>query len=170
MQSLLVCGSAFCFFSWCKLTIEQIYCNLSVNLCFPTEWGRGQQNSIGMLETGFLHMQHPGSQKQKSISRNGTRNHTKAIQPTNQQSIRRETAWKQIITRNLLTDGQIYTPRTAALLWHYVFILLHFEAAVQGCWVLALSKWNRDDVVPYVRQLNKDSWPDKFAMLVHREH
>lgn len=62
---------------------------------------------------------------------------------------------KTNIIRNLLTDGQIYTPHTAALLWCCVFILLHFKAAVQGCWVLALSKWNRDYVVPYVRQLKQ---------------
>lgn len=62
---------------------------------------------------------------------------------------------KTSIKRNLLTDGQIYTPNTAALLWHCVFILLHFKAAVRGCWVLALSKWNKNYVVTYVRQLKQ---------------
>lgn len=141
-----------CFFSWCKFTIEQIYCNLCVNLGFPTEWERGQQNSSGRLEIEILHVQHHDSQKQGSVSRRSRKKQITQIM-SNKPIDDQNNLLKTSITRNLLTDGQIYTPNTAALLWHCVFILLHFKAAVWGCWVLALSKWNRDYVVPYVRQL-----------------
>lgn len=141
-----------CFFSWCKFTIEQIYCNLCVNLGFPMEWERGQQNSSGRLEIEILHVQHHDSQKQGSVSRRSRKKQITQIM-SNKPIDDQNNLLKTSITRNLLTDGQIYTPNTAALLWHCVFILLHFKAAVWGCWVLALSKWNRDYVVPYVRQL-----------------
>lgn len=153
MHSLLVCGSAFCFSSWCKFTIEQIYCNLSVNLRFPAEWGRGQQGSAGTLAIAVLHMQLPDSQKQGANSREEKQiTQQPSDQPIDDQ---KRNCLKTNITRNLLSDGQIYTPHTAALLWRCALILLHFKAAVQGCWVLALSKRNGDYVVPYVRQLKQ---------------
>lgn len=106
-----------------------------------------------MLEIAVLHMQHPDSQKQGSNSRAEKQiTQQPSDQPIDDQ---KRNCLKTNITRNLLTDGQIYTPHTAALLWRCALILLHLKAAVQGCWVLALSKRNGDYVVPYVRQLKQ---------------
>lgn len=156
-----------CFFSWCKFTIEQIYCNLGVNSCFPTEWERGQQNSNGRLAIETLHEQHASSQKQGSVSRG--RKETKA------NPIQRSNWWSEELLENKYYKG-FANPRTdlhtlrRAFLWRCVFIPLHFKAAVQGCWVLALSKWNRDYVVPYVRQLRQRiPWSNVFAFPVQRE-
>lgn len=140
-----------CFFSWCKFTIEQIYCNLCVNLCFPAEWERGQQNSNGRLETAMLHIQHPDSQQQGKV-RKPNHAHSPSNKPIDDQ---KNNSLKTNITRNLLTDGQIYTPCAAALLWRCAFTLLHCKVAAQGCWGLALSEWNRDYAAPYVRQLKQ---------------
>lgn len=85
------------FFSWCKFTIEQIYCNLCVNLCFPTEWERGQQNSSGRLEIEILHVQHHDSQKQGSASRRSRKTKSHKSHPTNIQMIRTTTSWKQVL-------------------------------------------------------------------------
>ena len=86
-----------CFFSWCKFTIEQIYCNLFVNLCFPTEWERGQQNSNGRLQIEIPHIQHPPSQKQGSVSARSKKTKSRKPCPTNQLMIRRTVSWKQIL-------------------------------------------------------------------------
>lgn len=86
-----------CFFSWCRFTIEQIYCNLCVNLCFPTEWERGQQNSSGRLKIEILHVQHHDSQKQGSVSRRSRKTKSHKSHPTNKLMIRTTTSLKQIL-------------------------------------------------------------------------
>lgn len=118
-----------CFFSWCKFTIEQIYCNLCVNLCFPTEWERGQQNSSGRLEIEILHIQHPHSQKQGSVSRRRKKNpnHTNPIQQTNwwsDQQLLENKYYKEFV--NWWTD--LHTPHSS-----FVVALCVHPITFHGC-------------------------------------
>lgn len=159
-----------CFFSWCKFTIEQIYCNLCVNLCFPAEWERGQQNSNGRLETAMLHIQHPDSQQQGSAPGKVRKpNHAHPIQQTNwwsEEQLLENKHHKEFV--NWWTD--LHT-----LCSGFVVALCVHPVTLQGCCSRLLGfgtvrmKQRLCSTICQAAEA-KDSWSNTFAFRVWREH
>lgn len=105
-------------------------------------------------------MQHPDSQKQGANSRAEKQiTQQPSDQPTDDQ---KRNCLKTNITRNLLSDGQIYTPHTAALLWRCALILLHFKAAVQGFGTVKTKRRLCGTICQAAEA--KDSWPNECAL------